>query len=379
VLARLLTTARIGIGLTLLPPICLLACIGWEESRIWTPLNIPVSFSEGRIRTVPFNINIATTYNVWLAFDRRSAVFHGPYEDYYLDWVLDARWSASTKGRVVATETTRINADSRYLGNFTAGRGRYALDLEVKGGASVLNAGSPRLIIYLAGHEREDSSARITIAVLLCIFWIPIGVFTLIRAAITSREAKATAFLSTHSFTQAGGQGAPRSKNPFRITFSEKRYGPRPQTGAHGPLYPRLPTVSLFIVLILELIGMFFWSVSHPTPVGLHIKLLRKENLGQPSPGIQPLSIYVDRDHRLYVNGRAVAPDGLPSLLRTELPLRPPSWPVYVEGDPSLDWLWVVRVIDAVQAHGSNVVLQTSRDGYHQTMPRGYLLPTSKH
>jgi biopolymer transport protein ExbD len=248
------------------------------------------------------------------------------------------------------------------VGNFIAGWGSYVLDLEVKGDDSVLNAGSPRLIIDLAGHEHKESSARITIAVLLCIFWIPVGVFMLIRAAMTNREAKATAFLSTHSFTQPGGQGSPRSKNPFRITFSEKRYGPRPHTGAHGPLYPRLPTTSLLIVLILEVTAIPYWSVSRPIPVGLHIKLLRKENLGQPSPGIQPLSIYVDRDHRVYVNGRTVAPDGLPSVLRTELPLRPPSWPVYVRGDPSLDWLWVVRVIDAVQAYEGNVVLLTSRD-----------------
>jgi len=37
---------------------------------------------------------------------------------------------------------------------------------------------------------------------------------------------------------------------------------------------------------------------------------------------------------------------------------RPPEWPVYVEGDPAMDWQYVVQVIEGV---GGRVVLLTTR------------------
>jgi biopolymer transport protein ExbD len=260
----------------------------------------------------------------------------------------------------VATETTAINVESNYLGNFTVARG-HVLDLDVTGNGSALDLGSPRLIIYLAGHEQEDASARIHTALLLCFLGIPVGIFMLIRAVITNREERAAAFLRSNSFTQPGGLGSPTSKNPFRITFSEKRYGPRQQTGAHGPLYPRLPTMSLILVSVLEVAGMASWLVSPFTSRGLPIRLLRHGYVSQPSSRIQPLLIYVDRDHRLLLSGQVVPPGDFESVLRSELPLRPPAWPVYVEGDHNLEWLYVVRVIEAVQPYGRNVVLLKSR------------------
>jgi biopolymer transport protein ExbD len=45
-------------------------------------------------------------------------------------------------------------------------------------------------------------------------------------------------------------------------------------------------------------------------------------------------------------------------LLRRELRIRPPSWPVYVDGDPDLEWGEVVRAIDVIRgSHGEVVIL----------------------
>jgi biopolymer transport protein ExbD len=40
---------------------------------------------------------------------------------------------------------------------------------------------------------------------------------------------------------------------------------------------------------------------------------------------------------------------------------RPPEWPVYVEGDPAMDWQYVVQVIDVIEGVGGRVVLLTTR------------------
>lgn len=45
------------------------------------------------------------------------------------------------------------------------------------------------------------------------------------------------------------------------------------------------------------------------------------------------------------------------ALLKKELARLPPDWPVYVEGDPDLEWLQVAEVIDAVRGQQAEVIL----------------------
>jgi len=47
------------------------------------------------------------------------------------------------------------------------------------------------------------------------------------------------------------------------------------------------------------------------------------------------------------------------AVLRKELSRRPPSWPVYVQGDPNLEWAWVLKVVDMVRGLPAEVVLVT--------------------
>ena len=66
-------------------------------------------------------------------------------------------------------------------------------------------------------------------------------------------------------------------------------------------------------------------------------------------------------DGRLQVNGRAVLAEDFASVIRDELPLRPVSWPVYIEADPDLQWQYALRVVEAVQAFDRTVVLLKAR------------------
>jgi biopolymer transport protein ExbD len=52
-----------------------------------------------------------------------------------------------------------------------------------------------------------------------------------------------------------------------------------------------------------------------------------------------------------------VAWEDLSALLQKELSQRPPDWPVYLEGDPNLEWRQVAEAMDAVRGQQAQVVL----------------------
>jgi hypothetical protein len=64
---------------------------------------------------------------------------------------------------------------------------------------------------------------------------------------------------------------------------------------------------------------------------------------------------------RLYVDYRPVGWDDIEALLRKELRVRPPNWPVYVEGDPGMEWVWAADTIDRIRGLHAEVILLTSR------------------
>ena len=50
----------------------------------------------------------------------------------------------------------------------------------------------------------------------------------------------------------------------------------------------------------------------------------------------------------------------LREVLQTKLKLRPPNWPVYFTGDPSLEWQGPVKAIDIIRGLQAEVVLLKS-------------------
>lgn len=49
----------------------------------------------------------------------------------------------------------------------------------------------------------------------------------------------------------------------------------------------------------------------------------------------------------------------LDAFLATELPRRPPDWPVYLEADPDMKWKYPGQVIDIIHGSRAQVVLLT--------------------
>lgn len=108
---------------------------------------------------------------------------------------------------------------------------------------------------------------------------------------------------------------------------------------------------------------MFWVTITPLARHGLRVHLIRPGVTAPRSPGIQPLLVRVVRDGRsakLYVGSDPVALEDLGALLKNELARRPPDWPVYVEGDPDLEWRQLAEAIDAVRGQQAEVILLTA-------------------
>jgi biopolymer transport protein ExbD len=63
----------------------------------------------------------------------------------------------------------------------------------------------------------------------------------------------------------------------------------------------------------------------------------------------------------VYFDSQRISWEQLGPLLDGGLALRPPDWPVYVQGDDVLEWQTVVQAIDIVRGKGAQVVLLTTK------------------
>ena len=64
--ARLPLTARIGLGLVLIGVCWFGYWSVWARTRIWVPLQMPISLSQGHIRTAEFKINLEGSYLLYV-------------------------------------------------------------------------------------------------------------------------------------------------------------------------------------------------------------------------------------------------------------------------------------------------------------------------
>ena len=170
------------------------------------------------------------------------------------------------------------------------------------------------------------------------------GVKKYVRLTGTQRAQEDYAFARTWSFTQplslmpplafAAATALPLTGTPAIAIARFRMPPPLRRHDSH-----KLSWFALVVVHSLIVINIPCWLVfvdEHPTPMGLRIRLLKPDAIFQTLPGLMPVA-----------------------LLRTELKRRPPDWPVYVDGDPDMEWQWPVHVIDTIRALHAEVVLRT--------------------
>lgn len=385
-IARLPVTARVGLALIAIAIAGFGGWNWWMATRTWVPLDLPISLSRGHIRTPEFKINVESTYYIHVPVEPEFDFEGGPcIPGVRCPSALETSWSISQGGRVIARG--KNNPRGRALGCFNAGKGRYVLELDVWQDGTRLNAGAPHLAIFEIGGAYENASFRGTLVCLLSVILSAVGICLIIRAAIVRRQETLDALARASALTQPGplailtGVGADlpvvAGTGSFReVPFAaaarvsseiDRRYHPRkPHTSIRRPL-SGLSTIGLILALtylpVFISIGVL-QSWQWVTPMGLRVHLLHPPAASQGAAGLQPLLVQLKPYSfgvrpTLYVDSQPVSWEEFDKRMRKEINRRPPDWPVYLDGDPDMEFGYVVNVIDKLRGLRAEVVLLT--------------------
>ncbi|HMD70497.1 MAG TPA: hypothetical protein VKF41_04100 [Bryobacteraceae bacterium] len=453
-IARLPWSVRTGLALILGGAACFGGWIWWDATRIWVPLDVPISLSPGHIRTPEFKINLEAKY--WIELEMEQGC---DFEDraclggYWRRSPLSIPWTLSSAGRAVPGDgESPFRSD---LGCFNAGAGRYVLDLDVLQDGSRFNRGKPRLVVFASGYQRQGTNQTGTRVFLLSLFMAVAGLYLIGRWALERRREKLAALTRSWSLTQPGPQprSLPTDLVPAAVetnfqpaasarvgtvlilaglaAYAAVWYWIAPSAGEYAPFddcgfyFSWLCLTCVGAGAVLVAMGRFERHREPPPPVapclgegiarghirwkpgpavarpfsglsyfglvaaifymllvlvrlvadslalvpkGLEVHLLRLGVTAPRNPGIQPVLVRVNPRKTgggasLSVNGRPVEWDGLAAVLQKELIQRPPEWPVYVDGDPELDWLWPAKAVDIIQGLHAKVILLTPTPG----------------
>ena len=106
-------------------------------------------------------------------------------------------------------------------------------------------------------------------------------------------------------------------------------------------------TCSLFRVVVCVVQSPWF------VPTGLVVHLLKPEVATKAQRGVEPLVVRVEFNGRsvirnLYIGSRRIPSEAFATTLLKGLASRPPTWPVYVEGDQDFRLGGGLKVIDEV-------------------------------
>lgn len=159
---------RVGLALVLTGGTFFLSKAVWEATRIWVPVDIPISLSPGHTKTNEFKLNLNSPYVVFIAIDQgvdynQNLCLIGVQQCEDEPSILRASWILSDAGKPIAAgiagSTQRgwfgvWQAIFREVGSFTATKGKhYSLDVDILEDASRLNSANPRLIVQENGQH----------------------------------------------------------------------------------------------------------------------------------------------------------------------------------------------------------------------------------
>ena len=196
---RPLTAGHIGLTLILVGVCTALGAVWWDNTRIWIPLDVPLSLTRGHFRSPEFAINVEGRYEVSLLVDRigddktAQCLLVGDYDCTTPPHAVRVAWILSKNSvQISHGENTGGtgwgNTDGtldRNLGPaFAPSKGRYTLNLDILEDASVLDARHPRLFIQeddpRFGDYESDWSSLFLLGMLPFVF----GMFLLALSVV---------------------------------------------------------------------------------------------------------------------------------------------------------------------------------------------------
>jgi biopolymer transport protein ExbD len=317
--------------------------IHWAETRIFVPVDMPISLKPGHIRTGEFKINLNSNYEIGIRFDESN--YKGFINcDVYRR--IKAHWTIfphnSTHG---ARPPIEGHFGDDYPGSdVDLSPGTYDLDLQISPGADCLDRVSPRLFVETDKYEYTDLFQGICL-----IFLVLAGTGSVLLILPALRFLRNRFVRISHEklciFTSPGYVYRPSFKRPrpMPIFFRVVDF---------GLVYTvtMLPVFFLWVFIVVHIWGDRKVGILVPIsiPGGPFLRVDPHEN---------EFLVGLDMHGNYFVNSRQVPRDHLQQYIQQELANRA-EWTVYFEADPNSRFSDAAFAMDAIRAaHGKLVWL----------------------
>ncbi len=310
----------------------------WMTTRSFTPVDMPISLKPGHLRTGPFLINLTQPYTISFTTDQMGlghpdCAYERTSSSPYGEPRLRTRRILYRNGQV----STELGADAfspGYFFHFDAEPGIYDLDVEVLADVSCLDSFHPRLRIRT---DRTDYDGRAFSLLWACTLCAGTGA-SLLAMPVIRRYPRPNILVTP--FTRPD---APPVNLRWKVL--PKRWQAFSAAAWFGLITVNVQVPLLFVLMEFQPVYM---------NSGLPVRIFRAEKTSQPIPGLEPVLVRMDlrtgdSHPELYINSVLVPWDNFEEHLQKALNRCPPEWPVYIEGDPELEWGAVVSVVDRIQ------------------------------
>lgn len=336
--------AAVGIAAALIvgPIAVLVGYKHWLETRIVTPLDVPVSLSRGVI-TNDFYVNLTGQYQIGITDDPGYGDL--PNCQLYGDnSVLNSHLKVFRQGRQIG------ETDGAHYYGFMAymdadKRGPYRLEVDVLSDASCLNVGNPRIQVASTGYwfyvERLQTLAWIALVIVLA----GLGLLSYVTVQSLKVHGPELGVVDRQAPIPSA------ALRPLKLRLA-KQVSALPH---FGMLCATFLVVIVFILVVLE--------TPYPTK-GIYVSVnVKSSDAGVPNSAMPPIVVRIQDvgpglTPKLYVNATAVEWESLEDAVKGQLKLRA-QWVVYVDGDSDLPWQNIAQVADIAKGLHAKVVLLT--------------------
>lgn len=138
----------------------------------------------------------------------------------------------------------------------------------------------------------------------------------------------------------------------------------KPRRGLRPAQLPAFGLLGANVVIVLVSIMSVAQSFDHFTSTGLRVRLLNPLVNIPRMIGIEPVLVRLqftryDALPAVYIGSRSTSWEDFDAVIMSEIRSRPLEWPIYLQGDPELDWKSVAQAIDRIRGLDAEVILLT--------------------